>query len=578
MEQRKTLMRVALGKEQADLVIKNGNLVNVYGGEVLQGYSIAIKGDKIAFLGKEIEHTIGSDTEVIDASGKIVAPGFIDGHTHFYMTVDQFLRHAIPRGTTTIFMELDMLGPFGYEAVIALLENMKGQPIKLFGLAPSDIAHSPSFLKPVPPSLATEDIDRLLARDDVVGLGETLWPDVIREDRWTIDNMALALTRKKVVDGHASGAKGNKLVAYVASGVSSCHESISASEALEKLRLGLYIIIREGSIRRDLEAVSEIIKEGIDCRRLCLGTDALWAGDLLSLGHIDYIVQKAINLGFEPVTAIQMATINTAERFGMADVIGGIAPGKYADIVILPSLTEIKCEYVISNGRIVAKNGNLLADPRKDVYPESLLKSIPLSSYQPQQFIVAAQGEKVTVRVMKLITELITQEYQGSLPVINGSIEPDLTQDILKVSVIDRNNGRLVTGFIQGIGIKSGAIACSSTYDIGSPLIVVGTNDQDMAQAINRLIELQGGLVIADKGILAELAFPVVGCVPLVSAEEVAEAMTKIKQIAKELGSPLADPYLTLQTIPGPFFPFFRITFQGFADFRNQKIVDLIVR
>ena len=577
MEERKTLMRVALGKEQADLVIKNGNLVNVYSGEVLPGYSVAIKGDKIAFVGKEIEHTIGLDTEVIDASGKIVGPGFIDGHFHPYITVDQFLKHAIPRGTTTIFMELDSLA-LGYESVIALLENMKQQPIKLFGLAPADIASSAPFLKPVAPPLTNDDIDKLLARDDVVGLGESVWTDVIREDRWTLGNIALALNRKKVVDGHASGAKGNKLIAYVASGVSSCHESINANEALERLRLGLYVMIREGSIRRDLEAVSEIRKDKIDFRHLCLSTDGLWAEDLLSLGHIDYVVQKAINLGFEPVTAIQMATLNIAEHFGMAHILGGIAPGKYADIIILPTLDEIKCEYVISNGKIVSKNGILLVEPRKDVYPESMLKSIPLSPFQPKQFAVAADGEKVTVRVMKLITELITQEYQASLPVINGSVEPDLTQDILKVSVIDRKSGKLVTGFIQGMGIKSGAMACSCTFDAGSPVVVVGTNDQAMTQAINRLIELQGGLVIYDKKILAELAFPIGGLLPSATAEEVAEEMIKMKQIAKELGSPLSDPYMTLQAMPGPFFPFFRITFQGFADLRNQKLVDLIVK
>ena len=197
MEERKALMRVALGKERADLVIKNGSLVNVYTGEVLPGYSIAIKGDKIAFVGKEIEHTIGADSEVIDASGKIVAPGFIEGHFHLLLTVDQFLRHAIPRGTTTIFTEIDALAPIGYEGVIALLENMKQQPIKLFGLVPAGIAPSAPFLKPATPPLANENIAKLLDRDDVVGLGESLWPDVIREDRWAIDNIALALARKR---------------------------------------------------------------------------------------------------------------------------------------------------------------------------------------------------------------------------------------------------------------------------------------------------------------------------------------------------------------------------------------------
>ncbi len=582
MEERRELVRVALGKEEASLVITNGNLVNVYSGELLEGLSVGIKGDKVAFIGTDVTHMIGDGTEVIDASGKIVAPGFVDGHFHMHVPLDEFLEHAIPRGTTTVFVELDLGYNLGYEAAIAELANMKGQPTKCFGLATFYLS-PPPYLKQEGFALSLEDYARLLERDDVVALGESNWTGILDEDNRVLTSITAALARGKRAEGHGSGAKGNKLVAFAASGISSCHEPVNLSEAIDRLRLGLYVMIREGSIRRDLEAISQVKTENIDFRRLCLVSDGLNGEDLLSLGHMDFIVQKAINLGVDPIKAFQMATLNTAEHFGMGDVIGGIAPGRYADIVILPSLTKIECEYVISNGKVVAKQGKTVLHPRKCDYPESVLNSIHVPGpLQPGQFAVVAKGRrnKVAVRAMKLVTEVITQEHQASLPVVNDLVLPDLDHDILKVSIIEsRNNtGKMVTGFIQGLGLKSGAIACSYSWEVGIPLVVVGTNDEDMATAINRVIELQGGLVVADNGtILAEVPLRIGAHVALGSITDTAHRFKKIKQAARELGCPMSNPFLTLQTIPGAALPFFRITLQGFVDLKNQKVVDLIV-
>jgi adenine deaminase len=582
VEERKELVRVALGREEASLVIKNGNLVNVYSGELLEGLSVGIKGDKIAFVGTDATHMIGEATEVIDASGKIVAPGFVDGHFHLHMPLDEFLEHAIPRGATTIFMELDLGYHLGYEAALAELANMKGQPMKFFGLTTFYMS-PPPFLEQKGFSLSLEDYARLLERDDVAALGESVWTGIVDEDNRLLTNIDSALASGKQAEGHGSGAKGNKLIAMVASGISSCHEPINLSEAIARLRLGLYVMIREGSIRRDLEAISGVKMESIDFRRLCLVTDGLNGEDLLSLGHMDFIVQKAINLGIDPIKAFQMATINTAEHFGMGNVIGGIAPGRYADIVILPSLTRIECEYVISNGKVVARHGKTMLHSRKCEYPESVLNSIHIPvPVQPGQFTVPAKGKKtkVTVRALKLITEVITQEHQASLPVANGSVLCDLGHDILKVSIIEsRNNtGKTVTGFIHGLGLRSGAIACSYSWELGSPLVVAGTSDEDMATAINRVIELQGGLVVADNGIiLAELPLRIGAHVPLGSITDTARKSRKVNQAVKGLGCPVSNPFLTLQTIPGPSLPFFRITLQGFIDIKNQKVVDLIV-
>lgn len=582
MGERKELIRVALGKEPASLVVKNGTLVNVYSGELLEGFSVAIKGDKIAYVGKEIDHTIGKETEIIDASKKIVAPGFIDGHFHLFFSLDEFLKYSIPSGTTTAFIELELGYYFGYEAALAELENMKGQPINLFGLATIYVS-PPPFLKQEKPALSTKDYERLLAKDSVVALGECYWTSVLDENKDFLTNITTALSKGKQVEGHGSGAKGRKLAAFAASGVSSCHESINVSDVLEKLRLGLHVMIREGSIRRDLEAISEVSKRGIDFRRLCLVTDGLNGEDLMSLGHMDFIVQKAINLGIDPVKAIQMATLNTAEHFGLDHMIGGIAPGRSADIVILPSLTEITCEAVISKGKVVAREGKILLHPRECTYPEALLKSIHIpDAVRPEQFKVMTKGTKgeVLVRVIRLISELITEEKQVRLRVVGGNLLPDPDQDVLKVAVIDRKNntGKVFNGFVQGFGLNSGAFASSYSWAKGSPLVIVGTNEQDMAAAANRIIELQGGLVVADKGeIKAEVPFPIGGNNPRGPLEKVTSAFKEMNQTLKQMGCTLTDPFLTLQTTAGVSLPFFRITTHGYLDLKKRKAVGLIV-
>ena len=583
VEDIKTLVRVALGKEKADLVIKGGGVVNVYTGEVLDNYSVSVKGDRIAFVGRDASHAIGDRTRVIDASGKILVPGLIDGHFHVYVSLDEQMKHSLLQGTTTIFMELtELFSVAGYDGVAALLDATKGQPVKLFGLAPSPYP-PPAFLKPERVRFSGEEIDKILAREDVVGLGETLWTYVIDEDDEVIDIIRKAISRNKKLEGHSSGAKGDKLVAFIASGMSSCHESVRIEEALDKLRLGMHVMIREGWIRQDLENVSGIVRQGIDCRRLILVTDGVDAEYLHRHGHMAHVVQKAIDLGFPPIEAIRMATLNVAEHFGLDNLIGGIAPARYADILILPSLARIDCKYVISNGQVVVQNGESSVTPGEFNYPDILARTIRVPrKFRPEDFAVSAGGRRgvVTVRAMRLTTEVITEESQIRLPVENNLILADLQQDTLKVSIIERksNTGQIVSGFIQGIGLKSGACACSYSWERGSPLVVVGTNDSDMASVANRLVELQGGLAVSRGGeIVAEVPMPIGGFMSRAPVSETADAFARVRRALSEMGASLTNPFLTLQTIPGTFLPFFRITLDGFADVKNKKPLSLIV-
>lgn len=583
VEDIKTLVRVALGKEKADLVIKGGNLVNVYTGELLENYSVSIKGDRIAFVGEDAGHTIGESTHVIDASGKTLSPGFIDGHFHAYVSLDEQMKHSLLQGTTSIFIELTELASVaGYEGATALLNAIKGQPVKFFGLAPSPYP-PPAFLKPQEVHISEGEIDKILAREDVVGLGETLWTYVIDEDDEVISNIRKAISRNKKLEGHCSGAKGNKLVAFIASGMSSCHESIRIHEALDKLRLGMHVMIREGWIRQDLENLSGLASIGVDYRRLVLATDGVDAEYLHRYGHMAHVVQKAIDLGFPPIEAIRMATLNVAEHFGLDNLIGGVAPGRYADILILPSLARIECEYVISNGQIIVQNKNILVELNKLDYPETITRTIHVPrKFRPEDFTVSAGGRQgdVTVRAMKLITEVITEENQIRLPIENNSIVGDLRQDALKVSIIERrrNSGQIVSGFIQGIDLKSGACACSCSWERGSPLVVIGTNEGDMARAANRLVELQGGLVVSRNGeIVAEVSMPIGGFMSRGPVSETADAFARVRRALNEMGASMTNPFLTLQTIPGTFLPFFRITLHGFVDLKNKKRLSLVV-
>jgi adenine deaminase len=579
----KTLVRVALGKEKADLVIRGGNLVNVYTGELLEDYSVATRGDKIAFVGRDAGHTIGDSTHVIDASGKILAPGFIDGHFHAYISLDEQAKRSLLQGTTTIFIELtDLASVTGYAGVVALLDAIKGQPVKFFGLAPS--AYSPpAFLGPGETHMSAAEMDRILARDDVVGLGETLWTGVIDEDDWVMSNIGRAISRNKRLEGHCSGAKGDKLVAFIASGMSSCHESIRVQEALDKLRLGMHVMIREGCIRQDLENLSGIMSTNVDYRRLVLATDGVDAEYVHQYGHMAHLVQKAIDLGFPAIEAIRMATLNVAEHFGLDNLIGGIAPGRYADILVLPGLAEIDCQYVISNGRVVVDNKNTVVEPPEPDYPDIITSTIHVPRrFRPEDFTVSADGRRreVTVRAMRLITEVITEENHIRLPIEDNAIVADLQQDAAKVSIIERrkNTGKIVSGFIQGTGLKSGACACSYSWELGSPLVVVGTDERDMARAADRLVELQGGLSVSRNGeIVAEVPMPVGSFMSRGPVSETAAEFARVRQALSEMGSSLTNPFLTLQTIPGTFLPFFRITLHGFADLRNRRLLNLVV-
>ncbi len=576
------LMKVALGEAEADLAIVNGDVVNVYTGEVLTGDTVLVKGDRIAYVGKNARQSIGPTTRVIDGTGKTVIPGLIDGHTHvgLIFTISEMVRYALKGGTTTVVTEiLDISFALGYRGIIEFLRSIRKQPIRILFAVPVMNTISPVAKEHL---LTTEEVGKLLRKREAISLGETYWPPVLEGEPELLDIIDEAKKQGKKLDGHTAGARNNKLQAYASLGFSSCHEPTTAEEVLERLRLGMFVLIREGEIRRELEEIARIKDDNIDFRRLILSSDGLGPWNFTADGYMEFIVQKAINLGFSPVRAIQMATINVAQRFALDDFIGGIAPGKYADMVVIPDLATIQPEYVISNGQVVARNGELLVQPRKHTYPRSIQHTVRLTrSFTADDFAVRVDGNrsKVKVRVIDQTTKLVTREAIIELPVSEGLVLADTSQDTVKVAAIERlhGTGKNFSGFIRGLGLKQGAIGVTTAWDT-NVITIVGASEADMAQVVNRIRELNGGIVVCAGGkILAELALPIAGTISPEPMEVLAEKLHHIQQAATDLGCISPDIRLTVSVLTTGAIPFLRICEAGLVDTRQNRFVDLIV-
>ncbi len=570
----KTLIDVALGQKEADRAIVNAKLLNVYTAEVLDGYDVAIKDGWIAYVGPDCQHTIGSETDVIDAQGQTVIPGLIDGHTHlaWMYTTAEFLKHAIPGGTTTIITEtLEPYPVAGYKGLLDFLDSLRDQPIKIFATVPPMVSTS-SAAEGIP----LPELEKLMQRQDILGLGETYWQAALQKPDTFLPVFDTVLRHRKKLEGHSAGASEKKLNAYVATGISSCHEPIKADEVLDRLRLGLHVMVREGSIRRDLETIAAIKDYGIDFRRLILASDGIEPGELLEKGYMEYIVQKAIDCGFDPVSAIQMATLNVAEHFDLDHLIGGLAPGKWADLLIVPDLRTIKPVYVVSKGEVVARNGQLLVATRPHTFAPASRQTIHLAKdLRPEDFALSLESSQseTTVRVIEMLTDLVTHELKVALPVVNGQVRVDTNQDYVRVAAIDRthNPGQMCVGLIKGFGIKHGALACSAAWDT-SDILVVGAKDADMAMAVNRIKTLQGGAVVCHEGrVMAELALPIFGIMSDLPLKQLARQMQVVNRAAAELGVSFPDPMLSLIALSGAAIPFFRICEQGLVNLKDGK-------
>ena len=563
----------ARGLEPADYVLKNCTVVDVFCGE-LKRADVAICGQIIAGVG---DYT---GKQELDCNGAYVCPGFMEGHIHIessMLSPGHFAETVLPHGTTTVICDPhEIANVAGIPGIKYLLEESKSSQCSIFVMAPSCVPAT--HLENSGAILTATDLKEVLDLQQVLGVAEMMnFPGVLFCDEEVLKKLSLAKQLKMVLDGHAPGLTGRDLQAYIGTGIVSDHECTTVSEAREKLSSGMYLFIREGSTAKNLEDLLGVLTIK-NSQRCLLVTDDCHPEELLKEGHLDRILRKAIKLGVDPVTAIQMVTINVANCFGLHDR-GAIAPGRIADIVLFDSLEDIRPGTVFSRGEEV---GNDKGQAR--VYDNNLSNKYPTVfdsvhvNLDRLSFAIPAKGQIARVIQVRK-DQLITEAVNLSVLIVDEFAVSDPQKDILKIAVVERHNatGNIGLGFVQGLGLKQGAIASTVGHDSHN-IIVVGCNDLDMELAVQALVTQGGGLVIVcDAKVEASLVLDVAGLMSTADAAEVAENFSGILKVAKRLGVQVSDPFMLMSFLALPVIPHLKITDLGLVDVDQFSLVSLWV-
>jgi len=566
------LIDIAKGNIPADLLLKDARVVNVFSGEIYRA-NVAIAEEWIAGVGNEYVE----GKEVLDLSGLYLLPGLINGHSHLESSLllpVEYARLALAHGTTTVILNpLEIANVLGLPGIQALIDSSKDLPLDYFFLAPSCVPATP--LETAGAFIPSADIEKLLKNKRMLGLSEMMnYPGVLRQDPEVFKKIQAAQKMGKAVDGHAPLLSGKELNAYVAAGNESDHECTRREEAEEKIRLGMWLMIRQGSAAKNLPDLLPAITPQNKNRSLFV-LDDLEVRDLIEKGEIDHLLRLAVGRGLDPVTAVQMATLNPSERFGLKDR-GAIAPGRKADIAAVSDLVEFRVNLTVKDGKVVAREGK--AYPLfKPLIDPKLLQTVKIKPLNESSFRLSLEGEKAWV-IGVLPDQILTRKL--SLPVKKddqGMVISDPESDVLKIAVVERHraSGNIGLGLVKGFGLKRGALATSVAHDSHN-LMVVGVTDEEMKLAIQEVEKIQGGFVVVDqKEVKAFVPLPVAGLMSLETAEEVASQMEKLTQAAREIGVPLENPFLTLSFMSLTVIPELKITDKGLVDVAQFRIIPL---
>jgi adenine deaminase len=571
------LQPVALGAEAADIVITGGRVFMPEMGE-FQARDVAIVDDRIAALPEDAAPVVGDDTSRINASGRVVAPGFVDAHTHLdlHQTFESAYHYAIEHGTTTVVSEVTGYGPsFGAEGVEQLLAATAYLPVRVRVTVPPQ-----PLLDTFEPRRAdeadAEALADLLDDDRVVGVGETDWIHAVGRNTPAERLYERAREEGKTVSGHAAGCSGEKLAAF-ASIIDDDHEAISGEGVVERVENGVHAIGRYGSIRDDIGAIGEAYPD-VDAAELSLSSDGMWPSDLIDEGYMDAVVRRAIEEGVEPADALRMATRNPARHFGL-DGVGSLSPGSIADVVLIDDLEAVTVSTVLSGGEVVYNKGESQVAPRTHEYPEHFYDAVDVSA-DPERFRVAADAARGgEVRAIEHREGLLTGETTVSPPTESGELVADADADVLKATLFDRHpdadRDRAFTGFLTGFGLDRGAVATSVTWET-TGVVAVGADDEAMRTAVAHVAEMGGGwAVVEGDEVVAGLPTRVAGVCSDLEVEETAKLYNAVGSAVRGLGATPERPMLTLQTLTFPGVPALKLSFSGYADVLSREVVGL---
>lgn len=562
------IINVARGLEKADLVIKNANIVNVLSEEIHKG-DIAIADGIIAGISENYQ-----GEKEIDINGAYVTPSFIDGHVHLessMMLPKEFAKAVLPAGTTTVIIDPhEISNVFGLHGISFMHEAVKNLPMDVYTMLPSCVPATPFETSGF--DLNSYDLSLVIDKPWVLGIAEMMnFPGVLNLDKNVMAKLELAKSRDKRIDGHAPFLSSKDLCAYIASGVKSDHECTTPKEAIEKLRLGMYLMIREGTAAKDLDALIPVLKE-CNTRKCLFVTDDRHPSDLGE--HINGMVRRAVKAGVNPVKAIQCASLNTAEYFGLKDL-GAVAPGYKADLLIFPDLENFKPALVLKNGQIIVESGRIL--PKlSDAETPSVRGSVNVKWIEEDDFRIDAESD--TVKTIEIIPhQLVTKSVFSKVKVENGNAVSNIETDTLKICVIERHRatGNIGKGFVKGFNLKSGAIASTVAHDSHN-MIIVGTNDYDMYTAAVELVKAQGGKVVVNEGkVLSKLPLPIAGLMSDKDFNYVLNKCAELNSAAHSLGCKLEDPFMTMGFLSLPVIPELKITDKGIFDTNKFDFVSI---
>ena len=565
------IINVARGLEKADLVIKNANIVNVLSEEIHKG-DIAICDGVIAGIGENY-----SGEKEIDINGAYVTPSFIDGHVHLESTMmlpKEFAKTVLPAGTTTVIIDPhEISNVLGLHGISFMHEAVKDLPMNVYTMLPSCVPATPFETSGF--DLNSYDLSLLIDKPWVLGIAEMMnFPGVLNHDKNVMAKLELAKSRGKRIDGHAPYLSGKDLCGYIASGVKSDHECTTPEEAIEKLRLGVYVMIREGTAAKDLDALIPVLKTS-NTRKCIFVTDDRHPADLKE--HINGMVRRVVEAGVDPIKAVQVASLNTAEYFGLKDL-GAIAPGYKADLLVLPDLKTFKPDIVLKDGQVVAQDGKLAVEiPENDAI--ATRNSVNVRWITMDDFKIQTEGDGVKkVRALEVIPhQLITKSVMSDVKVVDGNAVSNVETDTLKICVIERHRatGNIGKGFVKGFNLKCGAIASTVAHDSHN-MIVIGTNDFDMYTAAVALIKCQGGKVVVKDGeIISQLPLPIAGLMSDKEFDFVVEKCDELNKAAHSIGCKLEDPFMTMGFLSLPVIPELKITDKGVFDTNKFDFVDI---